>query len=577
MVKKSIRVLSALSAVALSLAITNEAAAQPAPQPAPQPGPQPAPQPAPEPAKKPEPAPGSAALSVPENPPSPPAAGAANPAVPPPPLPKTFADEAALALRDSATGEPVAGWHNMFFFRDPDGNFRLSPSGDMQLDFHAFVGPGVSSESTARGGSGLSPRFFVKRLRVGVHGEFLKRWSFLATFDLTQSITNPTGTDETSAAPAGVDPTSATARYRPVEGIDAGVGLRDVWVNYSLCPCLNFQVGQFRPPFSQENRTSDTSTPLMERSISTRSFTVPGQRETGLMLWGDFGDDIFTYELAVVGGDGQNRATVDIAPDFVGRLLVAPLKSIKLIKDARIGVSARHGERDSEAVGYDVVPFSTQQGFVLWNSTYKDSRGNVTHIIPSGAQNIIGGELYFPIGPVDIAGEAYYAAYHTREGIDGFQMTNTERLGTLNGVGLTSWVTWWAFGDQRIGAAVGRQKPPKLNLKKKADLKRGLEVSALFSAILAGYDGNSRGGEDDENTPGSAGNPATDIDIYQFSGALSYWHTRSVRLSFNYSLFMTPGSGSTENLAAVPGNLYGEKDPNAHLLHELGTRVQLAY
>src|SRR5690606_24699066 len=150
--------------------------------------------------------------------------------------------------------------------------------------------------------------------------------------------------------------TADTARYRPVQGVDAGVGLRDVWVNYSLCPCLNFQVGQFRPPISQENRTSDTSTPLMERSVATRTFIVPGQREAGIMLWGDFGDDVFTYELAVVGGDGQNRATVDVAADYVGRLLVAPFKSVKLIENARIGVSARHGQRDSEAVGYDVVP-----------------------------------------------------------------------------------------------------------------------------------------------------------------------------------------------------------------------------
>ncbi|MBK6517410.1 MAG: hypothetical protein IPG04_25675 [Polyangiaceae bacterium] len=482
-----------------------------------------------------------------------------------------------MALRDGGTGEPVAGWHGMFFLRDPDGNFRLSPSGDMQLDFHSYLGPGVSSESTARGGAGMAPRFFVRRLRVGMHGEFLKRWSFAANFDISPNLANGSGTDEASAAPAGVDPTSDTARYRPVQGLDAGIGLRDAWVNYSLCPCLNFQLGQFRVPFGMENRTGDTATPLLERSISTRTFTVPGQREAGIMLWGDFGDDIFTYELAVVGGDGQNRATVDVAPDFVGRLLVAPFKSFKLVKDVRIGVSARHGQRDPEAVGYDVVPMSTNQGFVMWSSTYKNADGKVTHIIPSGAQNIIGGEVYLPIGPVDLAAEAYYAAYHTREGLDGFQLTNTERLGTLSGVGMTSWLTWWAFGDQRIGTTIGRQKPAKLNLKKKADLKRGLEVTALFSAIIAGYDGNSRGGADDEKTPASSGNPATDIDIFQFGAGLNYWHTKSVRLSFNYSTYFTPGSGSAENLAVVPGNVYGDKDPEAHLLHEIGTRAQLAY
>ena len=563
-----------MSTTALLLASTAEA--QPA-QPAPPAGEE----------KPPAKAEGSAALAVPENPPPPPAAGSGQAGAPVAPVPKTFADEASLALRDGASGEPIAGWHGMFFLRDPDGNFRLSPTGDMMLDFTAAAGPGVDDLPSSKGGAGLVPRFFVRRLRVGITGDFLKRWSFAAAFDLAQQVNNPLGTDETSAAPPGVDPTADSGRYRPPQGLDAGIGLRDVWVNYSLCPCLNFQVGQFQPPMTLENRTSDTVTPLMERSVATRTFIVPGQREAGLMLWGDFGDDVFTYELAVVGGDGQNRATVDMAADFIGRLLLAPLKSVKLVKDARIGVSARHGQRDAAVVGYDVVPFSTNNGFVLWEPQYRDSLGRRTHVIPSGAQNTIGGELVFPIGPVDIAAQGYYSAYHTREAIEGFQLAlegHTERLGTISGVGLTSWVTWWAFGDERIGtSSLGRAKPSKLNLKKKPDLKRGLEVTGLFSAILAGYDGNSRGGEDDEKTPGSAGNPATDIDIFQFSGALSYWHTKNVRLSFNYSAYLTPASGTDENLARVPGNRTdilnspNQVDPDAHVLHEFGTRIQLAY
>ncbi len=550
------------------------APAQPAPA---QPGPAPA-QPAP--AQPPPDAPkdATAPLSVPEAPPAPPAAGSAKqPAAGNPAPPKVFADEAALALRDGSSGEPVAGWHGVFFLRDPDGQFRLSPVGDIQLDFNSFFGPKVDAVPTVAGGTGLPPRFFVRRMRFGMQGEFLKRWSFNAAFDITNPISNASGTDESAAAPPGVDPTAETARFRPTQGVDGGIGMRDVWLNYSLCPCLNIQVGQFRPPISQENRTSDWGTPLMERSLAVRTFIVPANRETGLMLWGDFGDDVFTYEVAVLGGDGQNRATVDAAADFSGRLLVAPLKSVKLVKDARIGVSARHGQRDQEAVGYDVPAISTGQGWALWTPTYRDSLSRRVHVIPSGAQNVIGGELYFPIGPVDIAAEGYYVANHTREAVDGFVLTNTERLGTMSGVGLTTWIDWWAFGDERIAAPVGRQKPSKLNLRKKVEYKRGLEISALFSAILGSYDGNSRGGVDDERTPGSAGNPATDIDIFQFGAAASYWHTRAVRITVNYSAYFTPASGTEENLAVVPGNTVADADPDAHLLHELGTRLQLRY
>ncbi len=566
-------------------------AGQPAPtQPAPG-QPQPAPtQPAP---TQPQPAPGqpaqprsaaaapsaeaSSALAVPDSPPLPPQPGAAPGTTPPPPaLPKVFADEAALSVR-SGSGEPVAGWHGVFFIRDPDGNFRISPVGFLQLDFNSSFGDGVDSVPTAAGGAGMPPRFYVKKARFGFAGDFLKRWSFQMNFDLANgALSNENGTDEAFAAPAGTDPTADTARFRPPQGVDAGLAIRDVWVNYALGPFLNFQFGQFRQPFGQENRTSDTMLPLMDRSIATRGFVVPGGREMGLMVWGDIGDDVFTYEVMVDGGEGEGRPPVDATPDFAGRFLVKPFGSIKLIKDVRFGISGRHGERDPESVAYNITSTASQQGYVFFGSTYKDSAGRRTNIIPSGGQNVIGGEVMFPVGPVDIAGEAYYAAYHTREAVDGYQLTNTERLGTMSGVGLTTWVTWWALGDAHIGGEAGRQKPGKLNLKKKPKYDRGLEITALVSAILADYDGASRGGEYDAKTPGSADKPTTAIDLIQMSLAASYWHTKNVRLSLNYGLYFAPGAG-TDNLAVVPGNIVKEADPEATMLHELGTRIQLAF
>jgi hypothetical protein len=62
--------------------------------------------------------------------------------------------------------------------------------------------------------------------------------------------------------------------------------------------------------------------------------------------------------------------------------------------------------------------------------------------------------------------------------------------------------------------------------------------------------------------------------VFQFGGCCQLLaHEGGAALSFNYNTYFTPGSGSTENLAAVPGNLFGDKDPNAHLLHELGTQA----
>ena len=483
-----------------------------------------------------------------------------------------------MALRDTSSGEPVAGWHGRFFLRDPDGNFRFSPVGIVQLDLHSTYGSGVDGVAPAAGGSGLPARFFARRARFGFEGDMLDRWNYLVTFDLANGgLTNVTGFEQAYASPPGSDPTASTARYRAVQSPDAATGLRDAWINYALGSFLNFQFGQVRPPVSMESRTAILATPLLERSLASRTFIVPGGRETGLTLWGDFEDDLVSYELMIAGGDGLNRATVDGAVDVMGRVLVEPLHSISLLKRARIGLSARHGERDAQAVGYDVTPITTNQGYALWNPTYVDSLGRRTHVLPSGAQNLIGGEIYLPVGPVDVAAEGYFASYGTREALDGYQLTNTERLGSLEGVGLTSWVTWWAYGDERIGAPVGRMRPNKLKLSKKPELGRGLELTALFSAVLARYEGASRAGESDANTPGAATSPTTALDVFQFAGAASYWHSRAVRLSLNYALYQLAGGSAADNLAVVPGNLAPEPDTSARSMHELSARVQLAF
>lgn len=535
-------------------------------------------QPAPTPGdKKPE---GSAVLA-PKTPPAPPSPGATPNAQPKSPAspPQSFNDETGMAWKaGGGTGESNAGWHGMFYIRDNDENFRFSPHAMTQLDFNAFVGGGVNGKNVAvKDGAGMPPRFFLRRFRLGISGDFLKRWSFLAQVDFGNSVDNGDGGAEIFAAPPGVTPTASTPRYRPVQGATTDVNLADIWINYSLCPCLNFQFGQFRTPIGMENRTSDWGTAFMDRNLPIRAFVMSSGRETGLLIWGDILEKVFTYEVGFLGGDGQNRPEVDTTADFTARAMVRPLGGVKLLKDAHIGVSARHGDRDPDGVGYNYQPITTAFGYVLYNPSYTDSLKRKMKVIPSGGQNLIGGELRIPIGPVDIHAEGYYVANHTREAVDGFQFTNTERLGTLKGVGWYAQATWWVAGDKYISAEPGYQRPTKLNTHKKDEIKRGAEVSLLGAGVHGDYDGNARGGEDDDATPGSEKNPATDFDIYQFGAAASYWHSKFVRMAFNYSMYFTPGSGSTDNLASVPANVLGEKDPSDHLLHEFGLRLQLFF
>lgn len=544
-----------------------------------QPTPVPPVAPAPVPAKV-EPKPAEAAtgpLDVPETPPPPPKPGD-GPLAPKAPAgpPKSFQDERPAQVRGGVqNAEPIAGWHGMLFLRDADDNFRISPSAMLQLDLNTFVGPGVDSVSRAQGGAGLTPQIFVRRLRLGFNGEFLKRWSFNAAIDFAQDVGNVDGSEETSAGKPGVDPTAETARYRTPQFASTRPSLADVSINYSLCPCLNFQFGQFQPPITMEQRTSDWALNFLDRNVVVRGFVVPAGRETGVMVWGDIGEKVFSYEVMAAGGDGANRPQVDGAFDFMGRFLVRPFGSVKLIKNAHIGVSARHGERDPDGVGYSYASVTTTQGFELFKPSYNDSNKRVVRMIPSGGQNVIGGEVRMPIGPVDIKSEVYYADNHTREAIDGFQLTNTERLGSIRGYGFYGSVTWWALGDEFISGDPGYSRPSKLNLRKKPEILRGLEVDGLVGAIIANYDANDRGGVDDANTPGSATGPSGDLNVWQFGLSASYWHSRWVRMMATGTVYYTPDSGTGENLAVVPGNTVAEADPSAHILGEVGARVQL--
>src|SRR5262249_14386956 len=142
------------------------------------------------------------------------------------------------------------------------------------------------------------------------------------------------------------------------------------------------------------------------------------------------------------------------------------------------------------SVGYDYTPITTAQGWVLWKTTYTDSLGRQMHILPSGAQNAIGGELRLRTDRVALQSEAYYVHNNTREGVDGFQLTNIERLGRIAGVGWYAQISVWPVGDPFVSPEPGIHRPRTLNIeRKKAEpgerWPRGLELMAIVAGVNA--------------------------------------------------------------------------------------------
>jgi len=511
-------------------------------------------------------------------PPPPPPPGAQPTPEPPAAVPSPFPPEGESADERM----DLVGFRGGFFIRDSRDNFRFYPHGLLETDVYGFAGPGVTKVTGADQQALLATRLFIRRARVGFDGEFLKRWSFTALLEFGgQPLSNTGGTAETSAAKAGMAPTDSSGRYAPVQSIATGAFPADVYINYSVCKCFNIKLGQWNIPFSMDNQTGDDYYPLMERSAAIRSFVIPGAaRDIGGVVWGELGPKVFNYELGVFGGDGQNRPSVDNRVDFIGRIYARPFAggaTSDAAKYFQIGVSGRHGDRDPAKVGYDYNAITTGQGFVLWKPTYTDSLGRQVHVIPSGAQNEIGGELRFRAGRFAIQGEGYFVGNNTREAVDGYQLTNTERLGRMKGVGWYAQVSAWPFGDAFLTPEPGVYRPRHLDLSAKAPTRQphGLEVIALVSGINASYEGATRlGSVADSKTP------TGDITVYQAGVGLNYWHTKHVHVAFNYMAYVTPGSGTKANQAVVPDNLNKLADGTSstgHVLHELGGRVAVAF
>jgi hypothetical protein len=116
------------------------------------------------------------------------------------------------------------------------------------------------------------------------------------------------------------------------------------------------------------------------------------------------------------------------------------------------------------------------------------------------------------------------------------------------------------------------RRPPKKNLAEPEKFQHGLELVGVVSGINASYDGASREGLYDAKTPGASKGPGTRITVYQFGFTTNYWVTKHFRASAAYTGYLTPESGTTDNLAVIPGNTL-KPDSGAHLFHELSARL----
>lgn len=479
----------------------------------------------------------------------------------------------------------LAGYRGGVFLRDSEDTIRVQVRGRLHLDFHSFFGAGKDELEAEAGSALLSPRLVVRRARVEVAADLWRRWFVLFGLDFgSQPLTNPTGGQEVAASPPGQPPTANSARFAPFQTQSPSATLANAYVDYTFLRQLHIMIGQHQAPFSLENRTGNNTFTWLERNMPIRSFVVPNGKEMGAVLWGDVNDvKTVGYEMGVFLGDGPNRPQVDGYPDFIGRVFARPWArsgQSSAYDKVQVGFSFHGGARDPKFVAYDYPAITTALGWTLWNPRYTDSLARSIRVLPSGRQLRLGGELRVPINRFDVRAEAYWVDNGTREAVDGLQLKNTERFGSVQGLGYYAQVSFWAWGDPFVTPEPGFSRPPRLDLTKSPDTdKRGVEVSAMFGGVDAEYDGASRDGSYDAKTPGAPGRTKT-ISVHEVGVGATYWHSQFVRMSVNYFAYHTVGSGEGQNLAVVPSNLVSNIASPARTStwhHELGMRLGLMF
>jgi phosphate-selective porin len=463
-----------------------------------------------------------------------------------------------------------AGWHGgLFYLRDADDNFRLHFQARAQVDTFNYFGPGVAD-------SGLKSTMFLRRVRPELTGEFMQgkfQWALAGDWGMGYP-----STDNAKGKNAGNAQTSRVT-----------AAPTDAYVNWHPSGIFNIQVGQYDVPFTLENRTSDKYGQFMERSLAVRALGVPTNKDIGAMAWGETSNKLFFYSLGIFNGEGQNRPSVDNRADLYGRAFFHPFTTGGgALKDLQIGASFHYGMRDTSYVNYDYPNMSTQGNFTFWSSTYTGTKG-ITHVIPSGKQLAIASELRLPVGQYfDFVSELVYVDNRTREAIETFQATNSERFGGIKGYAYYAQLGFWPLGGRDINGTPGYENPSHIDFKKKnPEIKNALQLLVKWEQLNVTYDSASQGGTADAN------NIDGKIKVNAFSVGANYWMTKHLRLAVNYVYDVFPGSAPTkpsdpsvapqsaDQRAIAPGNGLGKgindsARDTAHGLHEVLFRIAIA-
>lgn len=136
--------------------------------------------------------------------------------------------------------------------------------------------------------------------------------------------------------------------------------LLELYTDYEFFPELKARIGEFKIPYTIENELSPTTVELINCYSQSVCYLagVNGSdvlcgatsgRDIGLMIYGVALDNLLSYKLAVMNGQGINTKDKNNQKDIVGNLMVNPLKCLSIGGSFIKGKG--HALADSEITG----------------------------------------------------------------------------------------------------------------------------------------------------------------------------------------------------------------------------------
>ena len=194
----------------------------------------------------------------------------------------------------------------------------MSINGRIQLDYRDYDWASASASSNDK----VADTFDVRRAYLGAKGTFNKYYDWEVTADFAQAGTS---------APSGTSP------YTPLDV---------AYLNIKWWEQAQFQFGQFKMPYSLEERTSSRFIDFQERSFVNNSSLTPG-KERGAMIHGTPFKG-FNYALAFSTGQGKNTNEQQAKEDSKDTILHvdANIAEMMDIKNSVIHVGASYANGD---------------------------------------------------------------------------------------------------------------------------------------------------------------------------------------------------------------------------------------